>query len=149
MKRKILIAIAIIVSVLLLNQIMYAILVPDRPYGRDWEPMFHIANSRWVSEDGRVTILVDDKWMMRCFAEIDDNTVEFDVGYFGESYKILEHDDVEGVSVGERLESWCVLRANADRTIVEVYHVEDRDVHIFEDRSVITFYRVDNTPQPE
>lgn len=151
MRRKILIAIAIIVSVLLLNQIMYAILVPDRPYGCDWEPMYHVANSKWISDDGRVTLFVDDDYQITGTVVNDNQILEIEVHSSYSYLFIFEYvsDTDEYHLKGSKYEEWLVKRSNSNRMVVKVYHEDDSDVHIFEDRSVITFYRVDNTPQPE
>lgn len=150
MKRKILISVAIIISAILLWKLMYAIFVPDRPYGRDWEPIFHCANSEWISEDGRVTLFVDDDYQTTGRVVNDDKILEIEVHVFYSYLFIFEYvpDTDEHLLHGSKYEEWLIKRSNANRMIVEVHHIEN-GVPIFEDNSLITFYRVDNTSQTE
>lgn len=143
MKRKILISIIIIIFVLILSQIVYAILVPDRPYGRDWEPIFNCANSEWISEDGRVTLFVDDDYQITGTVVNDNEILEIEVRSFHSCLFIFEYipDSEEYHMHGNKYEEWIVKRSNSDRMIVKVSYIEDG--------SKVTFYRVDNTSQTE
>lgn len=50
---------------------------------------------------------------------------------------------------GVEHEHRCVQSADSDKAIVKVHHVEDSDVNIFDDQSVVVFYCADNTSQTE
>lgn len=103
-------------------------------------------NTEWVSEDGVVHLRVDD-----------DKQVYGIVYKNDESFEIIIHIPPNSLGVvanmypndyNREYQFWSIKSFEDDKFVIKVYQ-KDEEVTIFEDRSTVTFYRVDNTSQTE
>lgn len=142
------IAIAIVLYVIATILLVY--------FGTDLGVPHDYPNSEWVSEDGSVTIRIIDEVIeemetRQAYVNIYDGDIEREGRVVYRSYggggRIMYVKENKPL-FDKTSEIWTVKQFSETEFTVKVAHPEN-GVPIFEDNSLITFYRVDNTSQTE